>query len=118
MANKNKDDAVVESSFDDIPDPGLSEEPDASEQPDKKEKANKKPPKEKMVKIKLPLTKELKNDLFVSVNNRRFLIKRGREVEVPECVAEQIRHSENMAAESVAYMMELEEKFESKSKEI
>ena len=33
--------------------------------------------KEKMVSIRLPLTRTEKDDVFVSVNNRTWLIKRG-----------------------------------------
>ena len=53
-------------------------------------------PKEKMVKIRIPRTKADQEDVFVSVNMRTWLIKRGVEVEVPECVAEVLRHSEEM----------------------
>lgn len=50
---------------------------------------------EKMVKIKLPRVKSgEQDDVFVSVNDRRWLIKRGEEVEVPECVAEVLRNQE------------------------
>ena len=53
---------------------------------------------EKLVKIKLPLDKDHKDDVFVSVNERTWLIKRGVEVTVPECVKEVIRNSEAMQA--------------------
>ena len=53
-------------------------------------------PKEKLVKIRIPRTKADQEDVFVSVNMRTWLIKRGVEVEVPECVAEVLRHSEEM----------------------
>ena len=53
-------------------------------------------PKEKMVKIRIPRLKADQEDVFVSVNMRTWLIKRGVEVEVPECVAEVLRHSEEM----------------------
>ena len=55
--------------------------------------------KEKMVKIKLPRAKK-EPDVFVSVNERSWLIQRGVEVEVPECVAEVLRHREEMEAEA------------------
>lgn len=55
---------------------------------------------EKLVKIKLPLDKDHKDDVFVSVNERTWLIKRGVEVTVPECVKEVIRNSEAMQAEA------------------
>ena len=53
-------------------------------------------PKEKMVKIRIPKIKANQEDVFVSVNERTWIVKRGVEVEVPECVAEVIRHSEEM----------------------
>ena len=52
--------------------------------------------KEKTVKIKLPRTRSEQEDVFVSVNNRTFLIKRGEVVEVPACVAEVLAHQEKM----------------------
>jgi hypothetical protein len=59
---------------------------------------------EKMVKIKLPRTRKDEPDEFVSVNERTWLIKRGVEVEVPECVAEVLRHKEEM--EEAAYQFD------------
>lgn len=58
--------------------------------------------KEKMVKIKIPRTpgKKDEEDVFVSVNERTWLIKRGVEVEVPECVKEVIDHQEAMLDEA------------------
>lgn len=53
-------------------------------------------PKEKLVKIRIPKLRANQEDVFVSVNERTWLVKRGVEVEVPECVAEVIRHSEEM----------------------
>ena len=51
-------------------------------------------PVEKMVKIRIPRTKADQEDVFVSVNMRTWIVKRGVEVEVPECVAEVLRHQE------------------------
>ena len=53
-------------------------------------------PKEKMVKIRIPRTSAKQEDVFVSVNERTWIVKRGVEVEVPECVAEVLRHQEEM----------------------
>ena len=50
--------------------------------------------KRKMVKIKIPRTKADQEDVFVSVNMETFIIKRGVEVEVPDYVAEVLRHQE------------------------
>ena len=51
---------------------------------------------EKLIKIKLPKSRAEQEDVFVSVNNRTFLIARGVEVEVPACVAEVLTHREEM----------------------
>ena len=59
--------------------------------------------KEKTVKIRLPITKEQKDDVFVSVNSRTWLIKRGCEVEVPECVAEVLRLQEIQLEQAMLY---------------
>ena len=50
--------------------------------------------KEKTVKIRLPKTKPDEDDERVWVNHRSWQIKRGVEVEVPECVAEVLRNRE------------------------
>ena len=62
----------------------------------------KKEEKERTVLIKLPKMKN-EGDMFVSVNNKTFLIKRGVEVEVPESVAEVLRRSEEMQEQAEAY---------------
>ena len=54
---------------------------------------------EKMVKIFIPRTKADEEDVFVSINMRTFIVKRGEEVEVPECVALAIRDREKMLNE-------------------
>ena len=66
-------------------------------------KATEKVAEEKKVKIRLPLTRTEKNDVHVGVNGRTWLIKRGEEVEVPECVAEVLQHKEEMLTEAMAY---------------
>lgn len=65
--------------------------------------ATEKVAKEKTVKIILPLTRTEKNDVPVGVNGNTWLIKRGVEVEVPECVAEVLRNSEEMLAKAMAF---------------
>lgn len=51
---------------------------------------------EKLIKIRLPKERRDQEDVFVGVNERTWLIKRGVEVEVPECVAEVLRDREMM----------------------
>ena len=58
---------------------------------------------EKTVKIRLPRNRKEEDDMFVSVNERTWIIKRGVEVEVPECVAEVIRNSELMQEEAYEF---------------
>ena len=52
--------------------------------------------KQKMVRIRIPRTKQNEEDVFVSVNNYTCIVKRGVEVEVPDYVAEVLRHQEEM----------------------
>lgn len=51
---------------------------------------------EKLIKIRLPKERRDQEDVFVGINERTWLIKRGVEVEVPECVAEVLRDREMM----------------------
>lgn len=50
----------------------------------------------KKVKIKLPLTRTEKDDVWVSLNGKSYLIKRGVEVEVPYGVAKILDRKEKM----------------------
>lgn len=51
---------------------------------------------EKLIKIRLPKERREQEDVFVGINERTWLIKRGVEVEVPECVAEVLQNREMM----------------------
>jgi hypothetical protein len=66
-------------------------------------KATKATETEKLVKIRIPRERDRQDDVFVCVNGRTWLIKRGVEVEVPECVAEVIRNAEDVAEQAYAY---------------
>lgn len=57
----------------------------------------------KMVKIRIPRTKADQEDVFVSVNMETFIVKRGVEVEVPDYVAEVIRHQEEALEEIMLF---------------
>ena len=57
----------------------------------------------KKVKIKLPLTRTEKDDVYVCVNGESFLIKRGETVEVPDYVAEVLQHRDEMLAEAMEF---------------
>lgn len=58
---------------------------------------------EKLVKIRLPKERRDQEDVFVSVNERTWLIKRGVDVEVPECVAEVLKNREDMLETIMAF---------------
>lgn len=66
---------------------------------------------EKMVKIRLfKDDNEYRDDLIASVNGRTFTIKRGVDVEVPECIAEVIQHSDEQRMAAMETMHELQER--------
>ena len=48
------------------------------------------------VTVKLPRTRSDQEDVFVSVNNRTYIVKRGVAVAVPAAVAEVLQHQEEM----------------------
>ena len=76
--------------------------PQTAPEPPKKET----PKKENMVKVLLPLLENGDTEQYVAVNGRSFLIRRGEEVEVPECVAEVLRLSEKQKRAAYLYQQE------------
>ena len=71
---------------------------------------------EKMVKLKLFKDNgQYKDDVFVAVNGRTFQIVRGVEVEVPECVAEVLEHSEAKDRRTAELMERLESAYAARS---
>lgn len=60
-----------------------------------KEPKTNEPKGEKMVKLRIPNSRDDdEGDVFISVNERTYQIKRGETVTVPECVAAAYRDSE------------------------
>ena len=59
--------------------------------------------KEKIVRIRLPIERDNKEDKVVWVNDRRFLIRRGVPVDVPESVAEILENEEKMLSVRYEY---------------
>jgi hypothetical protein len=58
----------------------------------------------KKVKVRIPLYPGVKPvPQFVSVNNYTCIIKPGEEVEVPDFVAEVLKHKEEMLVAGAAY---------------
>nr|DAL12199.1 MAG TPA_asm: hypothetical protein [Caudoviricetes sp.] len=76
---------------------------DGQVQETKKSEKKAKAPAEKMVRIRLPITREEKEPVPVWVNERSWLIQRGQEVEVPEYVAEVLRNKELMLEYGIQY---------------
>ena len=66
--------------------------------------------KQKMVKIKITRVNKKQQAQFVSVNNYTCLIKPGEEVEVPDFVAEVLKHREEMLEVAAAFEMENEQR--------
>jgi hypothetical protein len=54
---------------------------------------------EEMVTVKIPRERKDQGDKFVAVGTRCWTIKRGVPVDVPACVAAQLRHEELMLDE-------------------
>ena len=66
--------------------------------------------KQKMVKVKIPRVSKKQQPQFVSVNNYPCMIKPGEEVEVPDFVAEVLKHREEMLEIAAAFEMENEQR--------
>lgn len=67
-------------------------------------------PTEKMVKIKLFKDNgKYSAPVFVGFNGRTWLIERGVEVEVPECVAEVLEQSAQADQEAMAFLQKISE---------
>jgi len=65
-------------------------------------------PKEKMITVRLPIIPgvEKQEAVFVSVNDREWVVPRGIDMELPECAVEVLRHSEDMQIEAIRYQFE------------
>jgi len=57
----------------------------------------------KKVKIKLPLTRSEKEDVYVAINGHSWQIARGVEVEVPENVIKVLQRQEKMLAQALEF---------------
>ena len=57
----------------------------------------------KTVVVRLPLTRELREDVFVGINGKSWLIRRGETVEVPWNVAKVLSRREKCLAEAMEF---------------
>ena len=64
------------------------------------------PEPERMVRVIIPKVKGDDSDEYISVNNRTFLIQRGKEVELPWSAYRQLKHKYHMEEVSEAYKAE------------
>lgn len=62
---------------------------------------------EKRVKIKLPLTRQEKEDVVVGINGKLYQIKRGVEVSVPDYVAKVLERKEKILEIALEYEEEM-----------
>ena len=58
---------------------------------------------EEKVTIRMPLTREQREDVFVGINGKTWLIKRGEEVSVPWTVAKVLARKEKCLAMDIEY---------------
>ena len=58
---------------------------------------------EKKITIRLPLTREQREDVFVGINGRTWLIKRGEQVQVPQPVANVLARKERCLSMAMAF---------------
>ncbi len=63
---------------------------------------------EQLVTIKIPLTREDQDDVFVRVNERTWLIKRGEYVQVPACVVEILDRAEDQRMDAIEFQRKAE----------
>ena len=66
-------------------------------------KTAEKPAEKKTVTIRLPITRSEKDDVYVAVNGKGYLIQRGKDVEVPASVAEVLQHREEMLEQAMLF---------------
>ena len=68
--------------------------------------AEKKQPAEEMIRFKIPTGRSDidKQDVFVAVNGKSYLIKRGEAMELPKSVVEVLENSEAQNAYALEYM--------------
>lgn len=109
MAKKDETKALAEELKDENEN-GASDNSLAEDEEKKTEKAEKKSKTKanavKKVTIRLPLSKNEKDDVFVAVNGKRYQIKRGVAVEVPWNVAKVLERREKMLEVAIAYEAE------------
>lgn len=67
------------------------------------EETKRAPEPERMVRVIIPKVKGDDSDEYISVNNRTWLIQRGKEIELPWSAYRQLKHKYHMEEVSEAY---------------
>lgn len=64
--------------------------------------------KEEMVTVRLPVIPNVDKQeaVYVGVNNRSWVIPRGKPMQVPKCVVEVLEHAEEESIAAMRYSME------------
>ena len=62
-------------------------------------------PMEELMTVIIPLTEEHQEDVFIRVNQRTWLVKRGEEVQIPRCAALVYQNHEKAVMEMIQYKM-------------
>ena len=52
-----------------------------------------------------------KNPVFVGINGKNYLVERGKQVQVPQCVAEVLNHSAEQDSSAIKYMEQTTNRF-------
>ncbi len=86
--------------------PEVVTQAEEGQEPQEPQEPEIKDPMQEMVTIKIPKdpVDKWNDSLFVGLNGRRYLIQRGKFVEVPRPVAEIIQHSEEQAEIADAFI--------------
>ena len=58
---------------------------------------------EELLEVVLPKTREQIKDVFIRVNDRTWLVKRGEKVMLPRCAVEVLEHQEQAISEILAF---------------
>ena len=52
-----------------------------------------------------------KNPVFVGINGKNYLVERGKQVQVPQCVAEVLNHSAEQDSSAIKFMEQTMNRF-------
>ena len=59
---------------------------------------------EELLPVVFPITRDQQDDVFIRVNQRTWLVKRGEQVMLPRCAVEVYRNAERANLEMIEYI--------------